>query len=632
MSGIAGLFALDGSSPDTTVLDRMMAALAHRGPDGAGAWTSGPVALGHRMLRATPEAATETQPWRDGALAVALDGRIDNREPLRAALEAKGRPPRAEHDAELVLRAYECWGEGFARELVGDFAIAVWDGRHRRLCCARDPLGVRPFYYHWDGRTFRWSSEPQALLEDPAVGRIPNEAMVAEMLAGYLVSREETLWQGITRLAPGHTLTLDAAGCRAVRYWPSGPPPTIRYASDAEYAEHFRALLEEAVRARLRAPGPVGAHLSGGIDSSSVVALGQRLVHSGAATAPSLESFSQTYSQHPDDVEPFAEAVVRHCGVKAHFLPQATPGPSYYEAQARRYLDFPDYPNGAAASEAMNRRAANAGCRVMLTGIWGNAFLEGSVEHVADLLREGHPVAAIRRARRGGHPLGSGVLSVLLGHGLRPLIPRPARRALSRLLRRPPIPDFVPDTFARRVALRDRLRQPGWVPPYPTLAQRAVYRMGCSAWNIHAGEITERGAARHGIEERHPFADRRLVEFCLALPETQRWRGPTVKFVLREAMRGLVPERVRVRRDQPDYSFLLMDVLEAAGGERLFNGLTLAERGWVDEPRVRTLYRQAAGLYARGAPAYAGLAWPLWTIWGLDLWLRASGTGGAPCR
>src|SRR5882762_8885121 len=526
MSGITGLLARDGGHADASAFQQMLAALAHRGRDGQNTWSSGPIAVGHQAFWTTPEARGEIQPWRHPSveLVATLDGRIDNRRPLRDALVTRSLAPRAEHDAELVLRAYECWGEDFARELVGDFAVAIWDGPARRLVCARDPLGVKPLYYHADRRHFRWSSEPQAIFEDPTVPRRPHEGMVAERLAGYLVSTEETLW-------PGHTLTVSREGLHLRRYWSPESAPEVRHASDAEYAEHFRTVLEEAVRSRLRAVGPVGAHLSGGIDSSSVAVLAQRLWESGGAAAR-IEAFTQSYPERADDERPFAEETASRWGIKWHALLPDPPGPRHYEEQARRYLDFPDYPNGTAWSLAVTRLAASNGCRVMLTGVWGNAFLEGSVEHLADLLRSFRLAETLRCARAWGPLLGgTSPASVVFDGGVRPLVPAPLRRAIGSIVRRHIIPGFVPPAFARRAGLRDRLRTPEWIPPYPTFAQCGVYRAALSGWNIHAGEIMERGGLQHGIEERHPFTDRRLVELCLALPESQRWRGRTLKWV-----------------------------------------------------------------------------------------------------
>src|SRR5262249_8626044 len=186
-------------------------------------------------------------------------------------------------------------------------------------------------------------------------------------------------------------------------------------------------------------------------------------------------------------------------------------------------------------SLAMTRLAASNGCRVMLTGVWGNAFLEGSVEHLADLLRRLRLAEALRCARAWGPLLGDRrAASIFCDGGVRPLVPAPLRRAIGSIARRCVVPGFVPPAFARRAGLRDRLRAREWIPPYSTFAQRGVYRAALSAWNIQAGEIMERGGHQRGIEERHPFSDRRLVELSLALPESQRWRGRTLNWGERE--------------------------------------------------------------------------------------------------
>jgi len=611
----------------------MLAALAHRGSDHEGLWASGPVALGHRALWTTPESRGEAQPWRDPEqdIGIVMDGRIDNRDALAEAIEARGIRLRANHDAELAIRAYECWGKSFPRELAGDFALAVWDGRRRRLICARDPMGVKPFYYHSGPQVFRWSSEPQGILADPAILRAPDEGMIAEILAGYLVSREDTLWRGVRRLPPGHILTVDAGRTRVARYWPPVSIPSVRHASDRDYAEHFRSVLDTAVRSRLRAVGPIAAHLSGGIDSSSVVVLAQRALDAGAPPA-TLEAFTQTYPQLPADERPFAEEVAAWSGVKWHPLLPDAPSPACYEDAARRYLDFPDYPNGAAANVAIGREAAAAGARVMLTGMWGNAFLEGSAMHLADLLRAGRLREAVRTARSDRVVTASGLSSVLWHGAVRPLVPQRLRRAIAPLLRQADGLGLVPPAFARRVALGDRLRAPEWAPSWPTFAQRGLWQGAQSAWNVHTGEVTERGAARLGLEERHPFADRRLVEHCLGLPESQRWRGTTLKVVLRESMRGLVPEAVRTKAQQPDLSFLHMEALEAARAASVFADLRLAAQGWVDAARARELHRRACSLFASGDPRYALLVTPLWSIYGLELWLRAASGEAPPCR
>ena len=161
MSGIAVFYNLDGRPVDRMLFERLLSAIGHRGPDGIGCCIEGPIALGHAMLRTTPESLQEFQPLRDenAGLCLTLDGRVDNRDELTEALNAKGFQLRANTDAEIVLRAYECWGEESPRQIIGDFAFALWDERRRRLFCARDLEGIKPFFYYFDGRTFICGSE-----------------------------------------------------------------------------------------------------------------------------------------------------------------------------------------------------------------------------------------------------------------------------------------------------------------------------------------------------------------------------------------------------------------------------------------------------------------------------------------
>jgi asparagine synthase (glutamine-hydrolysing) len=253
--------------------------IGHRGPDGAGYWLDGPVGLGHRMLHTTPESLQEQQPFPNetGNLCLTLDGRVDNRDELRVALEARGKKVRTDTDAEIVLRAYECWDEECPKHIIGDFAFVIWDRPNQRLFCARDPLGLRPFYYYSDDRTFLCGSEPRPLFEDPTTRREPNEGMIAEYLARAITDQEETLYRGVFRLPPAHVLSVQPGRLRKARYWDIDPVRKIRYRTDEEYAEHFSDIFKVAVRCRLRSQGPVGAYLSGGLDSSSVVGVVQSL-------------------------------------------------------------------------------------------------------------------------------------------------------------------------------------------------------------------------------------------------------------------------------------------------------------------------------------------------------------------
>jgi asparagine synthase (glutamine-hydrolysing) len=214
MSGIAAIFNLDGRPVERRQLEPMLDAMAHRGPDGIGRFYDSQAALGHAMLRVTPESFEEVQPLFDetGALRITFDGRIDNRGELRELVEAAGARVRSDTDPELVLKAYESLGEDCVRKMLGDFAFVIWDSNRRRLFCARDHSGIRPFYYYCDAKTFLAASDLQQIIRYPGLAQEPNEGLVGEYLTGKLITREETLYRGVMRLAPAHMMIVTDRG------------------------------------------------------------------------------------------------------------------------------------------------------------------------------------------------------------------------------------------------------------------------------------------------------------------------------------------------------------------------------------------------------------------------------------
>ena len=205
MSGIVAVYCLDGRPAERGLVSAMLDAAAYRGPDGLNSWIDGPVGLGHAMLRTTPEAVGESQPLIDeqAGLALTMDGRVDNRDELKELLERKGLRPVGNTDAEIVLRAYQCWGEEAAAKILGDFAFALWDGRKHQMFCARDFASVQPLFYYCDGRSFICASEPQQILAEPSVPRAPNETVIGVFLSGILMNPAATVYRDIRKLEGG---------------------------------------------------------------------------------------------------------------------------------------------------------------------------------------------------------------------------------------------------------------------------------------------------------------------------------------------------------------------------------------------------------------------------------------------
>jgi asparagine synthase (glutamine-hydrolysing) len=620
VSGLAGVYGLDGRPVDVALLRRLIAAVAQRGPDGEGCWTDGPIGLGHRISHTTPESLAEKQPLLDesGALCLVLDGRVDNRAELAAWLRAAGIHLRTDTDAELVLRSYALWVDGCALRIVGDFAFVIWDRWRRRLFCARDPLGIRPFYYRADGPTFIWGSELRQLLDTLPLGPKPNEGVVGEYLSSRLVDSDETLYRGIRRLPPGHVLTVEDGRIRTTRYFDVDPRREIRYRSDDEYAEHFREILCEAVHCRLRSVAPVAVFLSGGLDSSSIVGVAARLARDGHVPEPGFEAYTLDFTRADADERGWVDDVAGMWELPVHHVRADDAVPPSLAQQVADLRDFPDLPNthpwGLLLAEARRR-----GARTALWGYGGDEWLTGNTAHCADLLRRLRLVALTRRVRDdirslnmlGGPPVG---LADAIRWCVLPLVPRPAKR-LVRRFRSWDVPDWIAPDFARRVGLQERLARDVATPRFPTFAQRAIHRQLRSGWSAAEYEMVDRCEQRRSMESRFPFNDRRLIEFALALPEEQRWRGTETKFILRRAAGDFLPSSVARRKTKGDFTYLFAASLEREGAEETFTRLRLEADGFVRGERVREMHRRLRG-------GDLGCLGPVWMILASEWWYR----------
>ncbi len=599
MSGIAGIFHFDGRPVDPRLLEAMSATLAHRGPDGAALWSDGSVGLAHRMLHATPESLRETQPLSDESsqLVLVLDGRIDNREELRAAIESAGGHLRDDTDAELVLKSYECWAEDSPKHLLGDFAFAIWDARRRRLFCARDPLGNKPFFYRCDHNTFAFASEMQPLFVDPEFPCQLNLPLVGMYLSDYFSEPEDTLYLGVSRLRAAHSMKVESGAAHKARYWDVDPERSIRYRTDDEYAEHYLDLFRQSVRDRVRAHGALGFTLSGGLDSSSVVCTASKLFGESGARDSRLTAFSLIYAGLPCDESKYIQEVIRHTGVE-HWpvLPQADPS----QADLERSPSYPDVfydPFQFSFSPAL-REMQHRGQRVLLSGFGSDETLNASYAMLTQLARQGDIRAMFRYLRSFSAIYAVPQSTLLLQNCVYPFIPKPVKNLLRPLVkpfRRKTFPSLLRPDFLASSGMEDRMRRGVKVTRLPSASQQELYNGLLYGWNALAIEMHGLFCARFGVECRHPFLERRLVEFTLALPEEQRWRGEGSKFVLRQAMRGILPEAIRTRKGKAEFSAPLdweLRVRQRAQVEELFRNSVMTGLGITDRGRLLGLLGQ----------------------------------------
>ncbi len=312
MCGIAGIFNVDGRPVDVALLRAMTLAISHRGPDGDGFHVDGPVGLGHRRL-AIIDLATGDQPMRsaDGTIALVFNGELYNFRELRRDLEARGAVFHTTSDTEVMLRAYEAWDVDCLARLRGMFAFVLWDGRRRRLFIARDRAGIKPMVYAWDGRRFLFASEIKALLQDPSLPREIRWSALGDYLTYHYVPGAQSIFCGIDKLPPASYLLLEAdgRGPEVRRYW------DLRFAPDetraeADWRAELAVRLEDAVRSHLVSDVPIGAFLSGGLDSSTVVAMMAR------AGARPIRTFSIGFNESDFDELAYARLVARRFGTE----------------------------------------------------------------------------------------------------------------------------------------------------------------------------------------------------------------------------------------------------------------------------------------------------------------------------
>lgn len=611
MSGISGILNLDGIPVDGDLLRRMTELIGHRGPDRTGYWTEGSAGFGHQMFCTTPESRHEKQPLANesGSLCLTFDGRVDNREELRAALGSKDVHLRDNTDAELVLRAYECWGENSTRKILGDFAYAIWDVPARRLFCARDILGLKPFYYYTNGRIFLFGSELRQLFEFKELPRKPNEGMIAEHLADEVTSREETIWEGILRLPPAHVLVVEPGlAPRKTRYWDIDYGRKLLYGTDQEYAEHFLGVFKESVRCRLRSPGRLGVELSGGLDSSSIACVSAFLRSENPTAIPGFETFSLVFPGRDCDEAQYVESAVSKWNLGSVLVREELKGTGWYVAQIQKYRDLADYPNGG-MSVPLFKAATDSRLRVLLNGIGGDQWFQGdsagnSTGPMASLPRR------IRRCYRLCHEMGLPAALRHAGGRLRDAFTQTAARGT-------PVPRWIASEFARKTSLADRINS-GRTAETVEPGIQQLRTLLDSGWTAHANEANERSKSFAAVDGRSPFFDRRIIEFSFAIPEEQRRRKERTKVVLRNAMRGLLPEIIRNRPGKAEFGHTFCQALAGPEARRSFRSLGLGKIGWVDPGAVRRMYDRAMAAHSCGRRA--AHIWPLWSTFVMEMW------------
>jgi asparagine synthase (glutamine-hydrolysing) len=554
MSGIVGIINLDGAPVDRDLLQRMTSSLTLRGPDRQGIWTNANAGFGHTLLHTTREAETEKQPLTlDGKIWLTADARIDGRPELIADLATKLRrkvgtghsenvsgAERPPNDAELILLAYEAWGDDCVAHLIGDFAFAIWDVRQRRLFCARDHFGVKLFYYALVENILVFSNTLECLRLHPAVSDNLNEIAIGDyLLFGLNQDLSSTAFADIRRLPPASSLSLSDGKINIRTYWQPPADGCLRFPTPADYVERFKELLARAIGDRLRT-SRVSISMSGGLDSTSIAAVAKDLLPADTLQ-PTVQACTVVYDRLIADEERHYSTLaaralqipITHVAAD-NFLPFEERVPHDLE-QPEPFLMNPTSAPFRESLEAMSRFS-----RVALSGYDGDALMaEPASNHFRRLARELKIRSLLSdmiwyvRARHGPPPIGF-------------------RARLKRLLGTYPAksfsPEWIDESFKKRVGLDERWRTFTAQPTdlHPTRPY-AFTVLRSTNW-APLLEGYDPGTHRFPLEVRHPLMDLRLVEFLLEIPAVP-WC--VNKEILQRAMIGKLPKEILARPKTP---------------------------------------------------------------------------------
>jgi len=613
--GIVSICHAEGQSVDRSLLERMTELLAHRGPDDSGVFTAGPFGLGHRRLKVIDLSAQASQPMSDesGCYWISYNGEVYNFKEIRQRLKSKGYSFQSEGDTEVVLHAYRAWGEACVEHIDGMFAFAIYDKAAQRLFCARDRFGIKPLYYFWSGELFVAASEIKAILCHPNVPLALNLPALNELLTYRFVVHPNTLFQGIFKVPPGYSLSVSPKGLTLRQYWdlpPEGLDGWRRRSAQRELLDR----LTLAVESQLVSDVPLGAFLSGGVDSSTAVALMTQ-----ARTQP-VKTFTVGFEHGGSlDERRYARLVASHLKTDHHELVVKPVSPDLL----RTIVYHLEEPIGdpAVVPTFLLAQFARELVTVVLTGegsdeVNGGYFKYRTNYHVHRFL---HRPRLFRALARNLQRLGC------LHSRIRRISTRAQRIVtlanMDDIERHQYFANPLSDEWAHPSLftkdLREELNSQGGLPdPFTRLLDSVASRdvmhqmfyLDIKSWLADDLLLkVDKMTMAHGLEARVPYLDQRYVEFAFALPPRYKFRKKMTKTLLRDATAHLLP-KATVQRPQHGFTVPLAKWFGDGWDTHVHDVLSrdaVVRRGYFHWPSVEALIHRAI----RGEPSANLLVW-----------------------
>lgn len=564
MSGIAGVWNLDGRPVERQLITRIGSRIGHRGRDASDIWCADTIALCAHVERISAESQSERQPLIDDAgNALVFDGRIDNRNDLIRQLSLCGAAAAAP-DTAVALAAFQRWGRESLARIEGEFALAFFDARTRQLTLARDPVGCRPLYYWFDTKRLIFASEIKAILAHPVVQVKPNPDLIADLFVRHRLAYEDqghTFFEGVQAVLPGRYATVSRDRVASDTFWDFDPRSAVRLRSYSDYAAQLRELLFLAVSRRLRTAHPVAIAVSGGLDSSIVLCIADDLRKSGAVSSPLLPVSTVARGHDPGNESRFLDLLESTRDLSVARVEIGETGSSADLERAAWHAEYPRLDDAWHAQRPMLAWAAARGARVLLTGHWSDQFffvtgylsdlsrrvawrkVRAHLEEYTRWFVDADPAYFRARFRR----------ELVLN-----LTPHRVRRWFGPLLAAHAADERLglasPALAAR--AGRRRVRLPR--PSCRTAHARDIYQAVRAQSHRLQFEADAKLAASQGMESLTPFLDRDLIAFLMSIPGEVQNYGGVPRALLRDSMRGVVPDPI-LRRTWHNEDALVRD-------------------------------------------------------------------------
>ncbi len=548
MCGIAGIFNLNGEIVEEKKIKDMTDILVHRGPDGEGYYIKDNIGLGHRRLAIIDLSDEAKQPMcnEDGKIWIVYNGEVYNYIELMEELKKKGHKFKSKSDTEVIIHSYEEYGLGCLEKFIGMFAFAIWDSKKNILFCARDRFGIKPFYYFFNGNRFIFASEIKAIFESGYVKKIPNEEIICDYLIYALKNhKEDTFFSGIKTIKPAHFIVVEKNKIIKEKYWDINPENKIKEKDENLIREEFLKHFKNSIEIHLRSDVPVGTCLSGGLDSSAIVCMVDKLNKN-----PDMFSFSAVYGDFKYDEKKYIDIVIKNTKLKGFFT---YPKSEELKEEIDKIIYHQEEPFSSTSIFAQWKvmsLAKEKGLKVLLDGQGADEILAGYHYYYfpffLDLIKDLKIKKFLKELKYYLNFHNYSIISTIFKIFYYAL-PENIDRRIYYLARK--------NGFNFKYSKENKIERGNFKSIFDNdLYINLIIKLPAL---LH---YEDRNSMAHSIEARVPFLDHRLVEFLFSLPSEYKINNGFTKAILRESMVVIMPEEILKRKDKigfftPEYDW-----------------------------------------------------------------------------